>query len=54
MDMDRIMKCRDTRSLVLTMLCAIPEYMESPLKTKNAIYDMVVRSIERSVSDDKS
>ena len=42
----RISRCYDIRSLVLTLLYTVPQYVEAPLKEKNAIYDMVVRSLK--------
>lgn len=45
-NMRRINRCYDIRSLVLTLLYTVPQYVEAPLKEKNAIYDMVVRSLK--------
>ena len=45
-NMRRIRRCYDIRSLVLTLLYTIPQYVEAPLKEKNTIYDMVVRSLK--------
>jgi hypothetical protein len=43
----RLTYCYDLRSLVLTLLYTVPEYVEAPVNKKNAVYDMVVRSMER-------
>ena len=43
----RLAYCYDLRSLVLTLLYTVPEYTEAPVNKKNAIYDMVVRDMER-------
>lgn len=44
-NMRRINRCYDIRSLVLTLLYTVPQYVEAPIEKKNAIYDMVVRSV---------
>jgi hypothetical protein len=43
----RLAYCYDIRSLVLTLLYTVPEYAEATVNKKNAIYDMVVRYMER-------
>ncbi len=46
-EVGRLAYCHDLRSLVLALLYTVPEYAEAPINKKNAIYDMVVRDMER-------
>lgn len=45
-NMRRLSRCCDIRSVVLTLLYTVPQYVEAPIEKKNAIYDMVVRSLK--------
>lgn len=41
----------DPRVITLDLLYSIPEYVAAPLATKNAIYDIAIKQIEKSINN---
>ena len=44
---NEIAKCHDVRSIALRLAYSIPGYEESPLATKNALYDEIIRQMNK-------